>query len=337
MASIAKREADKHQRPALRLHGPSALVAPELRFTIDGLVPAGTLTLLAGKDKVGKTLFAMEMIRAVMEGSPLLGQFAAVQGDVIALLLDDPPGLVRERLVGKLGLGDDGLLVATHLDADTEHPRRLLDALAEEAVARRPAFIILDALYVLLKGPEQLHKAGEMIPLMRRLDRIAEESGAAVVLVHHPRKSDEDPAGSFVIRASAKSILRLSRPSEKDDDGHGGLSNKTLRLLRVEGKFLPEAIYTLDFTGPGEWRLLGEASAVRREDLEASVETAVSSHPGLRSEDLAERLSRRREDVDRALTRLAKEGRVHLRKTRTGRKGRRPKTWWPGPVSDEGF
>jgi len=334
VASIWKREADKNRRPALCLQAPSTLVAPELRFTIDSLVPAGTLTLLIGKDKIGKTLFAMEMIRAVRSGTPFLGQFPAAQGEVIALFLDDPTGLVRERLVERLGLSDDGLAVATHLDADTDHPPRLLDALANEAAARRPALIIVDALYVLLKGREQLQQAGEMVPLMRRLDRIAEESGAAVVLIHHPRKSDEEAAGSFVIRASAKSILTLSRPRDQDDGG--GDPNTGRRLLHVEGKFLPEASYALGFGGPGQWRLLGEAGQVRMEDLGAAVEAEVSRQPGLTADDLAGSLSRRPEYVRGALKELVKKGRVHLRKTRTKRKGRRKNTWWPGSGSDEG-
>lgn len=331
VTSIASREAGKRKEegPALRLQAPSALAAREVRFTVDALVPTATLTLLYGRDKIGKTLLSLDMVRAVRTGTPFLNHFAAVEGGVIALLLDDPPGLVRERLVQNLGLSDESLWVATHLDADTDCPMRLLDALAEEARSRRPALIVVDALYVLLEGAEQLHLAGGMRPLMRALDGIAEESGAAVLLIHHPRKSDEEAAGSFVIRASAKSILRLSKPREdRDQDGDAG--DTTRRVLRVEGKFLPEAKYALDFHGPGQWTLLGEAGEVRTEELGGRLLAAISQEPGLTAEELAERINRRKGDVARALRQLSQEGRAHKREIPTGGRGRPKQTWWPG-------
>lgn len=337
VTSIGSREAAKREEePALRLLPPSALTVQETRFVIDALVPAGTLTLLYGKDKGGKTLLALEMIRAIRTGQPFLGRFPAVQGNVIALLLDDPPGLVRDRLVDDLGLSDEGLLIATQLTADTDNPERLLRALAEEARNRRPAFILVDALYVLLQGAKQLYDAGEMRPLMRGLDRIAEESGAAVLLVHHPRKSDGEAAGSFAIRASAKSILRLSKPrEERDEDGDVG--DTTRRVLRVEGKFLPEAKYALDFAGPGRWTLLGDTGQVRVDDLGAQVLAAVSREPGLTGDELANRLSRRKGDIVQALNNLAKDGKVQSKKEipPAGR-GRPKRTWWSGS-SQVGF
>jgi len=319
----------EESRAALCLHAPSALVAPDLRFAIDPLVPAGTLTLVVGKDKVGKSLLVMEMSRAVQTGTPFLAQFPTVQGKVIALHLDDPTNLVKRRLVEDLAIGDEGFAVATHQHVDLADPKRFLDALAKEAVTIRPALIIVDALYVLLKRGGQLSHAEPMGLLMRRLDQIAEESGAAVVLVHHTRKSDEAAAGSFVIRASAKSILHLSRPRKRDAERYGN-EDAARVVLRVESKFAPETSYALELAGPAGWGLLGEASPVRREDLQASVEGMVSREPGLNSKDLAERLSRRREDVELALAGLAEKGLVHLRETRTGHKGRPPKTWWPG-------
>jgi len=127
--SVSAREGEKRKEeaPALRLWAPSALEAREIRFTVDALVPSATLTLLYGKDKVGKTLLVLDMIKAIRTASPFLGRFATVEGGVIALLLDDPPGLVRERIVDNLHLSDEGLFIATHLDADTDNPMRLLD------------------------------------------------------------------------------------------------------------------------------------------------------------------------------------------------------------------
>ena len=330
--SIAARhsQSEEPEGPALRLHPPSTLKIQEIRFIIDALVPSGTLTLLVGRDKSGKTLLSLDMVHAVRTGEPFLDYFAAVQGEVIALLMDDPPGLVRERIIDNLGLSDDGLWIATHLDVDTDNPQRLLDALAEEAMTRKPALIVVDALYVLLQGAKQLHDAGEMRPLMRQLDRIAEESGAAVLLIHHPRKSDQEAAGSFVIRASAKSILQLSKP--KAEEATEGPEDVGRRQLKVEGKFLAEATYALDFQGPGRWRLLGEAARVRGLDFGTRLLAAINLSPGLTSEELATEVSRRKGDVDRQLGVLARTQQAHSQEIRTGGRGRPRQGWYPGPA-----
>lgn len=341
VASIAAREADKgeetdEERPALQLWLPRDLPDTQIEFVIDSLLPKATLSLSFGRDKIGKTLLAEAMVRAIRTGEAFLGRFGVLTGPVIVLLLDDPPALTRERLLA-LGLGDDdGLFVATHLDADTDHPMRLLDALREEALARRPALIVLDALYTLLEGAEQLHLAGGMRPVMRMLDRIAEESGAAVLLVHHARRADEEIAGSFVIRASAKSILRLTKPRE-ERDGDGDESQTTRRILRVEGKYQPEQRYALDFTG-GAWVLLGEAGEIRQQELGTVLLEAVTRDPGLTGDELADRITKRKGDVARALGKLAQAGRVHSREVPTGGRGRPKRTWWPGAgTSDFGI
>jgi hypothetical protein len=325
--SIAGREAAKErERPILQLVAPSSLTVQEITFAIDALVPLGTLTLLYGKDKSGKTLLALEMIRAIRTGQPFLGHFPVATGPVIALLLDDPPGLVRERIVGQLRIPDAGLWVATNAAADSGHPMRLLDALHREALERRPNAIFFDALYVLLAGADQLNKAGGMGPLLRKLNDIAEESGAAVILLHHTRKADNEAAGSFVIRAAAKSILGLARPSGEEEDDAPIAS--TSRLLRVEGKYLPEAQYALHFAGPGQWEFRGDAAQVRRTDLAGRLLAALSEEAGLTADALAERLSRRKVEVRRTLAQLARDRRVRRQDVSTGGRGRPRQTWF---------
>jgi hypothetical protein len=320
--SIAARESSRANsgREVLTLRRVTDLVVEEVPFIVDAIIPRGTLTLLYGKDKAGKTLLAQELMAAVLKGQPFLGRFQAVRGGVLALLMDDPPSLIRTRLVTDLGLGEcPDLWVATHRDADAERPLPLLAALMSEAMARRPALIVIDALYVLLAGGEQMNQAGGMKPVLREMDRIAEESGAAVVLISHARKADDEAAGSFVIRASAKVILSLSHPPKEAP---------TRRTLRVESKYIPETEYALDFRGPGQWDFLGALAEVRTEDLENSVLAVVTGTPGLTGEDIAERTQRRKGDVTRALAALAKAGRIESRSEKTGERGRPRETWW---------
>jgi hypothetical protein len=66
---------------------------------IDQIIPAGMLTLLSGKDKLGKTLLAWELCRSVLQGIPFVGHFPAMQGPVVFLALDDPATVTIYRRI----------------------------------------------------------------------------------------------------------------------------------------------------------------------------------------------------------------------------------------------
>ncbi len=333
VAEMAAKEAAKGNghdpnRPVLRLYRPRDLPDIKVEFVVEGLVPKDTLSVLFGPDKEGKTLLCQNMVQAVRHNQLFLDRFSIMPGPVIMLLLDDPPALTRERLIDHLGLGDDDeLYIATHLDADTDDVPRLFDALREEILTRKPVLVVLDALYVLLAEAEQLNQSGGMRQIMRRLDRIAEETHTAILLVHHARRSDQEIAGSFVIRASAKSILRLIKPR----DAKGKVDeNTTRRLLRVEGKYLPQATYMLDLIGPGQWTLLGDARQVRMDDLTMQILEVLGAKepisPGLTCEEIASQIQRRPADVLRSLTTLKTHRKVSMTKVKQGRG--RPKELW---------
>ncbi len=297
VASIARKHgASKAHKQRLTLHAPSELTAPDMQHCIDGLVLSATLNLLTGVDKSGKTLLALEMARSIQTGKPFLGHFPVRQGQVIALLMDDPPGLVKERIVQKMQLADDGIRLATHMDVP-EDGRDILADLADEAVASRPALIIVDALYVLLYGnDDQLFSPGGMQRIIRKLDRIAEESGAAVLLIHHPPKKDpRGAAGSYVISAGSKSKLNLVK------------GDKNRRTLYLEGKFKAEASYHLELQ-PEEtwaeavWAFMGDAQDWASVELEHNVMKMVKEKSGLlTTKEVAERTGRRESEVAKIL------------------------------------
>jgi RecA-family ATPase len=82
----------------LRLHKAADLVAEPVAWTVDQIIPAGMLTVLSGKDKAGKTLLALEMVRSVIRGQPFLDQFTVQKGPVIFLALDDPASVTVDRI-----------------------------------------------------------------------------------------------------------------------------------------------------------------------------------------------------------------------------------------------
>jgi len=259
--------AKPYERPSM-FRPVSELSAPPVTWVCEPFVPCGALTVLSGKDKRGKTLLALELVRAVLLGEPFLGRFEVRRGPVVAAFLDDPLGITLERL--------EALGVRRHPDLflvdprTADDPRKVLRELEADALRRRAALAVWDALYLLLpEGRESLNDAARMRPLVLTLDALAARAECGFVVVAHDNKAGADVAGSFVVRAAAKSILRLTLPpGEAQDDDEPATPR---RHLRLESKLARSEVWALDLEGPARWVFHGTARQAREQDLKAAI------------------------------------------------------------------
>jgi hypothetical protein len=297
----------------------SELHAEPITYTIDQLVPRGTLTLLSGRDKRGKTLLALEALRAVRRGEPFLGRFAVEHGPVVGFLLDDPEGLTVQRL-DQLGLRNDpGVFISTSRRANLADPIAFLRDAERRLREIRPVLVVLDALYLLVPASrDAANDQARMGPLMGRLNALAESTGAAVLVVAHDSKSGLDVAGSHVIRAAAKAILRLVLPQGADEDPDEGPTTPR-RVLRVESKLAPAASWALELRGMGQWTFLGTQQAAREAMVQALVRDYLTAGNAGTAEDIAQAVSRRRADVEQALAALQEANQVVVEDQPVGR------------------
>jgi hypothetical protein len=265
------------------------------------------LALLSGKDKRGKTLLAQEIVKAVLTGAPFLDQFEARQGPVIAAFMDDPFGLTLERLT-TLQIKEHphfDLVSPLSFDGDANSFLGKLEAVAKKL---NPRLIVIDALYQLVPpGANAGNDQARMGPLMGRLNRLAEGSGASVLLVCHDGKSGLDVAGSHVVRAAAKVILRLTLPTGAESNADDGPITPR-RILKIESKVEAASAWALECRGCGQWDFLGDPGAVRASDvLEAVRQHLIDGNTGTRKE-IAESLKKRSEAVGEALAKLCDDG-----------------------------
>lgn len=301
--------------PVLTLRKPWDVNVSSLEWVIDQIVAAGMLTLLSGKDKLGKTLLAWEFCRSVLQGTPFVGQFHATQGSVVFLALDDPATVTMHRL-DCLNLAEQpNLDLATPADCNLAS-KGFWTRLGEEIDRIHPRLLIIDSLYLLLPaGAESMNQAGGMGPLMNEFNKICERTGAAIVLITHDTKQGETVAGSFVIRAAAKQILRLTGVP---DASHG-------RVLRIEGKLVEKMDWTLQFNGPGDWTLI-DSQAKELATTAAAVRDHLDRGEKGTSEEIAQALGKRRIAVDSALRLLVNEGFATCDEVH-GKRGRPPKVY----------
>jgi hypothetical protein len=205
----------------------------EHAWLVDGRLPSGGLSLLAGKPKAGKSTAARCLALAVARGEPWLG-FSTTQGEVLYLALEEKRAEVRRHFAA-MGAGDnDPVLVFC-----SSSPADGLALLRAEAERRRPALIIVDPLFRLVRVPDGNDYA-TMSAALEPLLTLARETGAHVLAVHHLGKGERGGGdailGSTAIFAAVDTAVMLKRSDRY----------RTLSTIQRYGDDLEEITLTLD-------------------------------------------------------------------------------------------
>ena len=313
-------DAEGVDKPLVRLIRASEFTAPPVSWVLDGLVPAGMVTLLSGRDTVGKTLLALEVSRAVLTGQPLLEHWPVSNpGPVVAILLDDARSTIKERLVA-LGIKDHpDLCIAPYDEVDLSAGAiGMLAELESKALQRKAKLIVLDSLWHFIPSRTgAANDQGLMRPLMQRLVRLAGQTGAGVLLVAHDRKAGDDVAGSHIIRAASKTILRLTLPRGVQVDPDE-LPDTPDRVLRFESNLAHSQTWRLRLEGVGAWTFLGTHKEYHQGETERTVLDYLNGGGQGTVKEIATELGRREGDVRGTLRQLEDDGAVQCVLVKTG-------------------
>jgi hypothetical protein len=193
---------------------PPSLVEP-------GLLPAQGIWFVGGEPKVGKSLLVANLALALAAGSQRIGFPIPHARRVLVCQFELPlPQFVSRLMVMRRSLG---AAADHHLLIDTRATGHLLSApqgLNHFIVAARAAaaeVIVLDPLYSTHDQDENDTRA--MAALCQALLRLRDVTGAALIVVHHVRKSitrEEIGSafrGSSALHAVGDSYMLLTRPS----------------------------------------------------------------------------------------------------------------------------
>jgi hypothetical protein len=245
---------------------------------------------------------------------------------VVGAFLDDPLSLTLDRLAA-LGIREHpDLLLVPPLAFDGD-AMRFLDRLEAEAAKVRPVLVVVDSFYQLVPpGRDAGNDQARMGPLMARLNRLATRS--AVLVVAHDNKAGADVAGSHVIRAAAKCIMRLTLPRGAETEDPDEAPATPRRILNVESKFGAATSWALEVRGVGDWRCFGSPQDLRASDTLNAVRVFLKDGGTGTAEEIADAVKRRLEDVRGALKSLEVSGEA-IGESRKGKKGR-PATVYRG-------
>lgn len=259
-------EATFGSSPAYSAHMLATAPIPAVPWLIEGVLPKG-LSVLAGDPKAGKSLLTLEVARAVATGDAAFGNFPVrAPGEVLFLALDDPQGVVMQRLRSPAMTGiTQGTRLAVVFQCDRQESDGSFPALERWLLTHPDTSLVVVDVYASVR-PVDLGSRREGgffadYNLGQPLKRLAEDHGIALVVNHHTRKMPHEDwlhriSGTFGIAAVADNLFLLDA------------QDKRRAMLRGRGKQFAELGVALERDESGHWRYTGEA-------ILGGVETAV--------------------------------------------------------------
>jgi RecA-family ATPase len=199
------------QQPA---EAPVCLIEP-------GLLPPQGILFVGGEPKVGKSLLVANFAFALAAGMDRIGFAVPAVRRVLICQFELPvPQFVSRLAIMRRGLGaaaDQHLLVDTRAAGHLLSATQGLNHFVSVARAAAADIIVLDPLYSTHDQDENDTRA--MAALCQTLLRLRDASRAALVVVHHVRKSigrheiGSAFRGSSALHAVGDTCLLLTRPS----------------------------------------------------------------------------------------------------------------------------
>jgi hypothetical protein len=197
-------------------------VAPPPCWIEPGLLPPQGILFVGGEPKVGKSLLVANLALALAAGSHRAGFTVPAARRVLVCQFELPTEQFVARLAAmrsslSAGAADNNLLVDTRASGHLLSAPQGLNHFLSAARAAAAEVIVLDPLYSAHDQDE--NDTRSMAALCQSLLRLRDVSKAALIVVHHVRKSigrDEIGRafrGSSALHAVGDSYLLLTRPS----------------------------------------------------------------------------------------------------------------------------
>jgi hypothetical protein len=217
--------------------------------------PAGHVTLLAGREGIGKSLFVIDLTAHVTRGT-LAGVFYGRPQAVFYCATEDSwqhtivPRLIAAGadldLVYRVEVQTIETQSAPGVTVELSLPRDC-GLLAAEIEQRDVAMVVLDPLMSAVDRSVDTYNDREMRTVLEPLGRLADNTGCMVIgLAHFNKSGDADPlnliTGSRAFTAVVRAVIAVARDPDCDD-GQCVVSQVKNNLGRLD---LPNLSYVID-------------------------------------------------------------------------------------------
>lgn len=204
------------------------------RWLWDIRIPVGALTLLAGREGIGKSTVGYDLAAAITRGK-LPGDYLGKPRSVVVAATEDSwEHTIAPRL---LAAGADphrilkvDVTTPEGYDAEIVLPADLA-ALGEIIEQEEVVLILLDPLMSRLNGSLDSHKDGETRQALEPLVNLADKYKASIVgLIHVNKSKGVDPLTSIMGSRAFTAVARTVLFVQKDEDNS---ENEDARILQV--------------------------------------------------------------------------------------------------------
>ena len=233
------------------------------KYILDGIIEAGSIVMIAGKEKIGKTYALQHLALCMAAELPWLG-YETMQDDkggVLWVNLD----MKRETARRRTNEISNGLcefltqpyrpemfanfhMIHSKTFRDQGYDSLTFDGNADKTIAEMEKLIkdkrynikvcFIDSLIEIV-GDLDENKSGDIGKMFRRIYQLRDETGCAFILVHHNTKGGDRGRGSSAIFSSTELNLQLSEDVNNDDklllstDGARDTAKNDIGMLKV--------------------------------------------------------------------------------------------------------
>ena len=190
---------------------------PPIDWTVDGLISAGSVNVVFGEPGAGKTWALFDLALSVAMGEPWLGM-TTTRGPV--LIIDEESG--KRRLSRRMGeamrghdAGADVPIMAVSLagfDLGKPNDYGEIYNLIKSTGAR---VVIIDALADIMPGRDE-NAVKDTAPIFLSLRKIAEDTQAAIIVIHHANKTG-GYRGSSAIKGAIDLLLSVEKKNDSNN------------------------------------------------------------------------------------------------------------------------
>jgi len=268
---------------------------PSPPMIVPELIPTG-LSLLAGKSKIGKSFFVLDLCISVATGSPFLSEDIVLpEGKVLYLAFEDVPRSIKKRLAslmkGREHLTEKinrNLIIAPSTSRIPRMPAGMI-WLRKRLEEEQYSLVVIDTLERFRPTDEDgsRHSYSGDYTLLEELKTWCEERGVAVLLVHHVRKNIKDAddifdsvLGSTGILGCPDTLLLLTRKKRDESEGK----------LHAAGREVQSVDYRMWFDmDSGQWSVNPEEETQDKKAKASPVDFLVNlfnTHPQMLANDV---------------------------------------------------
>jgi putative DNA primase/helicase len=265
---------------------------------------AGRSTLLAAREKAGKSTLTGYITACVSNGDPFLG-VSCHKGPVLIVGLEEFIGDTARRL-RHFGAEPTNVHLVDRFAGDPAlRPTELRDHI--ESVA--PLLVIVDSLATWSNGMgvSDHNDASAMTGVLQPLTDMVHQLGAALIIIHHTTKGDGKARGSTAITAGVDMVCTFTIPQAEADP--------TLRRVESVGRLPVPRVYDIRFNGD-TYTLSDSLEA----PLDERIIAIVTDRPTCTANDVAAAIGSRRETTLSTIAQMLADGRLKHRGSGRGMK-----------------